>query len=260
MSALTLTVLGCGSSSGSPVIGCDCAVCQSDNPKNRRSRCSAWIEVAGKHFIIDTGTDFRQQALREKIPAVDAVLYTHPHSDHINGIDDLRAYCFRKKQAIDIYGNSFTMENAQSRFEYAFMPPCKHWNRPVLVPHILDGHGKTADIHGVSVQYFALPHGRWQVLGYKIGNIAWLTDISDIDETTIAALQGVEYLFIDCLMMEKYPSHLSFELAVDFSKKINAKQTYLIHTTHKLDFDAINAKCPPNVAMAYDGLKVTTEC
>ena len=259
MSALTLTVLGCGSSSGSPVIGCDCAVCQSDNPKNRRSRCSAWIEINGKNFIIDTGTDFRNQALREKIPAVDAVLYTHPHSDHINGIDDLRAYCFRKKQAIDIYGNSFTMENAQSRFDYAFMPPCKHWNRPVLIPHTLSGSGNTAEIHGISVQYFALPHGHWQVLGYRIGGVAWLTDISDLDENTIAALQGIEYLFIDCLMHEKYPSHLSFDLAVQFAQKINAKQTYLIHTTHKLDYDETNAQCPTNVAMAYDGLKVTVE-
>ncbi len=254
---ITLTVLGCGSSSGTPAIGCSCPVCTGGDAKNRRSRCSAWLNIGdATHLVIDTGTDFRDQALREQIPRIDAVLYTHPHADHVNGIDDLRAFCFRQKGAIDIYGNDFTIENLTRRFDYAFFPPSRHWNRPVLQAHTLSGDH--TEIAGISIYHFELPHGHWRSIAYRIGNIAWLTDVCDIDNDTIAALQGLDYLFIDCLMDVSYPSHLSVDEAFAFAARIGAKQTYLIHMTHMLGYHELNRRCPPNIAAAYDGLRVTS--
>lgn len=251
---LRLTVLGCGSSSGTPVIGCTCPICQSKEPKNRRSRCSAWIHIGTQHLIIDTGTDFRQQALREHIPQVHTVLYTHAHADHLNGIDDLRAFCFLQKSHIDIYGSPATIDNICRRFDYAFLPANQHWNRPVLQAHTIDKH--PWHIENVPIHTFELPHGRWQSTAYRIGNIAWLTDINHIDEHTIAALANLDYLFIDCLMDKSYPSHLSVEEAIAFAQRINAKQTYLIHMIHSLDYHQLKQRCPPNIEPAYDGLTI----
>ncbi|MBR6026926.1 MAG: MBL fold metallo-hydrolase [Neisseriaceae bacterium] len=258
-SQLTLTVLGCGSSSGCPVIGCDCEICTGGNKYNQRTRCSAWINIGDKHIIIDTGTDFRNQALREKIPRIDAILYTHPHADHLNGIDDLRAFCFRQRSAIEVYANQFTIDNMTSRFDYAFLPVHCHWNRPVLNPHILSGR-LPENVCGIPVYYCDLPHGRWKSTIYRIGNVAWLTDISTVSDEAYAMLQGLDYLFIDCLMDKSYPSHLSVDDAFAYAQKIGAKQTYLIHMTHLLGFDELKARCPANIEPAYDGLRIYSTC
>lgn len=253
MTTLTLTVLGCGSSSGSPVINCDCPTCTSPDHANTRSRCSAWLRSEDASIIIDTGTDFRQQALREHISRVDAILYTHPHADHLNGIDDLRAFCYKQQNAIPIYGNQFTLNNIQSRFDYAFLKPQQFWDKPVLEARLLQD---TQMVAGLPVQAFTVPHGRWSVSAFRIGNIAWLTDLNDINDEVIAQLQGLDYLFLDCLMDKPYPSHLSVEQAFAFVGRINAKQTYLIHMTHGLEYHALQARCPKGVAVAYDGLQV----
>ena len=256
MPTIHLTVLGCGSSSGTPVVGCTCAVCQSPLPQNRRSRCSAWLDIDGQAWLIDTTPDLRQQALREHITRVDGVLYTHPHADHLNGIDDLRAFCFRQQGAIPIYGSAFTLDNITERFNYAFFPPSKHWNRPVLQAHSLDN---LTHLNGAPLQHFQVPHGHWQTTVYRIGNIAWLTDLNDLSDEQIAALQGLDYLFIDCLGEKPYPSHLSFEQACAFAQRINAQQTYLIHMTHSLDYEDLMQRCPPRIAPAYDGLTISSE-
>lgn len=254
---LTLTVLGCGSSSGSPVIGCTCPTCTSTDPRNHRSRTSAWIEVNGVHFVIDTGPDFRYQALRERIPRLDAVLYTHPHADHLNGIDDLRAFCFKQKTALDIYGSPFTLNNICERFSYALLPPNQHWNRPVLNPHPLLGNSHTPDlIGGIPVYHAELPHGHWHSTAYRIGNIAWITDIKAISEEVLTDWQGLDYVFLDCLMDASYPSHLSVEEAFYYAARLQAKHTYLIHMTHQLDYHELSRRCPSTVFVAYDGLQV----
>lgn len=252
---ITLTVLGCGSSSGCPVINCDCDTCQSSAFQNKRSRCSAWIQSGDTSIVIDTGTDFRSQALREKISRVDAVLYTHPHADHLNGLDDLRAFCYKQQAAIPIYGHRYTLSNIESRFDYAFLQPIKFWDKPVLKAHPLQD---AQTIAGLPVQAFNVPHGRWTVSAFRIGNIAWLTDLNDISDEIIAQLQGLDYLFLDCLMDKPYPSHLSVEQSFAFAKRIGAKQTYLIHMTHALEYHALQARCPDNVFVAFDGLKVTS--
>ncbi len=256
MTTLRLTVLGCGSSSGSPAIGCECPVCTGSNPNNRRSRCSAWLDIGGQGWQIDTGPDFRSQALRERIPRIDGVLYTHPHADHLNGIDDLRAFCYKQQSSIPIYGSDFTLANIGERFDYAFYPPSSHWNRPVLEARpLVDG----MMLNGVPLQHFDMPHGHWHSTAYRIGNIAWLTDINHISDDQIAALQGLDHLFIDCLSERPYPSHLSFEQACDYAKRIGAKQSWLIHMTHALDYDDLLARSPKGIAPAYDGLTVTSE-
>lgn len=254
-STVSLTVLGCGSSSGSPVIGCSCLTCASTDKKNQRSRCAAWVQVDGLSLVIDTGTDFRSQALRENIQKVDAILYTHPHADHLNGIDDLRAFCYVQQGRIPIYSNEATIANITKRFDYAFLPANNHWDKPVLSANTISGSFKIADTEIISME---VPHGYWQSVAYRIGNIAWLTDLNDISDEVLIQLQDLDYLFLDCLRDTPYPSHLGFDQSIEFATKIGAKQTYLIHMTHHLEYHALNARCPEGINVAFDGLTVTS--
>ncbi|MBN3860580.1 MAG: MBL fold metallo-hydrolase [Neisseriaceae bacterium] len=255
MSKNAITILGCGGSAGVPVLCCDCEVCRSQDLKNARMRTSAYLEWEGKKFVIDTGPDFKQQALRANITELDGILYTHPHSDHINGIDDLRAICFRYKKVLPIFGNEFTMQNLTSRFSYCFMKPSEIWNKPTLQANVLrEGQN---NILGVDVLVFELPHGGWNTVCYRVGNMAWMTDINQVtDEIIETYLQDLDYLFLDCLMYKKVPSHLSVKEAFYFAEKIGAQQTYFIHMTHHIDYETLIKECPPNIAVAYDGLKV----
>lgn len=253
---IEITVLGCGSSSGVPVIGCDCPVCAGGDPRNNRTRTSCHVKIGDVSIIIDTGTDFRFQVLREGIRDLDAILYTHPHADHLNGIDDIRAFCFRQKRAIQVYGNAFTMNNMLDRFGYAFEKPNDKWNKPVLNANFLDDG--PFEVGGYPMEMFQLPHGRWKSACYRIGRMAWLTDVNFVSDEAIAKLGGLDYLFIDCLMPRSYPSHLSHEEAFEYAKRIGAKTTYLIHMTHHFGYEELGAMCPENVKVAYDGLKLET--
>ncbi|KMN76251.1 beta-lactamase [Chromobacterium sp. LK11] len=253
MGSLEVTILGCGSSSGTPAIGCDCATCCSADPRNRRTRASAYIKAGGQGLLIDTGPDLRQQALREGLSQVDAVLYTHPHADHLNGIDDLRAFCYVKKGPITLYGNAFTLDNIKSRFGYALQPPSKMWDKPVLLPRQVDG---PVECGGVTLTPVPLQHGSWPCLGWRVGDMAWLTDVSDIPDSSLPLLQGLKLLFLDCLNHDPYPSHLGVSQSFDWAKRIGAERTVLIHMTHRLEFGALSAECPPGVEVGYDGLRV----
>lgn len=251
---IIMTVLGCGSSSGTPVINCHCSVCVSKNVKNIRTRSSLHIMIKGWSFIIDTGPDFRSQMLREKISRIDGVFYTHFHADHINGLDDLRSFCFYQKEAINVYGMLDTIEIIKNKFDYAFLDFNNNWNRPVLKANILkDGENI---INNISVFKYDLPHGKIKSSAFKIGKIAWLTDINFITDEVIANLQDLDFLFLDCLMYDKYPSHLSVDESFHYAKILGAKNTYLIHLTHILDYNLLSKKCPKNVYVAYDGLKL----
>lgn len=152
-----------------------------------------------------------------------------------------------------MYANAFTLDNIQSRFDYAFFPPREFWDKPVLKAHDLQD---AQTIAGLPVQAFDVPHGRWMSTAFRIGNIAWMTDLNDISEAQIAQLQGLDYLFLDCLMDKSYPSHLSVAQAFAFAQRIAAKQTYLIHMTHALEYHELQSRCPASVAVAYDGLSV----
>lgn len=251
--SLEVIVLGCGSSAGTPVIGCRCATCSSDNPRNRRTRASVAVRANGTTFLIDTGPDLRLQALREQIDRIDAVLYTHQHADHLNGIDDLRAYCFHQRGAIPLYGNAFTLNDIQQRFSYAFFPPSNYWDKPVLQAHPVE---REFSVNGVTVTPIPVLHGQWPIYGYRVGNFAYITDVSEIPTSSWPLLEGLDVLLLDSLRRVPHPTHFSFEQAVDHAGRIGAQQTYLIHMTHELSYEAMCDALPGNIRPAHDGLKI----
>ena len=248
-----LLILGCGSSSGTPAIGCACPTCASPDPKNRRTRASAVLCANGVNFLIDTGPDLRQQALREGLRQVDAVLYTHPHADHLNGIDDLRAFCYLRRGAIPLFGSRFMMDNIRERFGYALHAAGPQWDKPVLETHAIDGPFSYA---GVTVTPIPVLHGQWPILGWRIGDVAYLTDISSIPAPSWPLLAGVRLLLLDCLRMTPYPSHLSFAQALELAARLAAPHTVLIHMTHELEYHTLSAQCPPGVEVGYDGMRL----
>ena len=175
---MKLILLGVGSSAGTPVIGCSCATCISNNPKNKRTRCSAALTLpSGEVLLIDSGPDLRQQSLRENLHRVDAVLYTHTHADHIHGIDDLRAFCQLQRKQIPLYGNKSSMEHIAAKFSYALREPSDFWDLPVLSTNIVEN---AFELFGTKIIPIPLKHGRSEILGYRIGDMAYLTDVSEI--------------------------------------------------------------------------------
>ena len=250
---LEVIVLGCGSSAGTPVIGCHCPTCSSDDKRNQRTRASTLISANGVNFLIDTGPDLRQQALRENIERVDAVLYTHPHSDHLNGIDDLRAYCYQQRGVVPLFGNAFTLDSIQQRFPYAFLPPSQYWDKPVLSANVVE---QAFEFQGVKVTPIPVMHGTWPIYGYRIGNVADITDVSAIPDSSRHLLQGLDLLLLDSLRRVPHPTHFSFEQAVVEAQRIGAQQTLLIHMTHELSYQDMAAALPDNIVPAYDGLRI----
>jgi len=251
---LQLIVLGVGSSAGTPVIGCDCATCKSDNSRNKRTRCASAIETdRGEIILIDTGPDLRLQALRENIRRVDAVLYTHVHADHLNGIDDLRAFCQIQKKQIPLYGNRHTIDNISSRFGYALRDPGGNWDMPVLSAHTVD---QDFEVCGERIIPIPVKHGRSDILGWRIRNFAYLTDISEIPEASMPLLQGLDILLIDCLRFKPHHTHINVEQSLAYASLIAARHTYFIHMTHEIEYAALQAQLPPGVELGYDGLRL----
>lgn len=251
---MQLNVLGVGSSAGTPMIGCGCITCRSSNPRNVRTRCSAAVTLPGGEVVlIDTGPDLRQQALREGLLRVDAVLYTHTHADHLHGIDDLRSFCQRNRCQIPLYGSPEHMAVITDRFGYTLRDPGHHWDLPVLkaVPH-----SGVFDLFGTAVVPIPALHGRSPVYGYRIGNMAWLTDVSEIPETSLAMLQGLELLFLDCLRHHPHHTHINLAQSLAYAERIGAASTYLIHMTHELEYETLSTQLPPGVLVGYDGLKL----
>lgn len=251
---MQLIVLGVGSSAGTPVIGCNCATCASTDPRNKRTRCSAFIVMPGGEVVlIDTGPDLRQQALREQLTRVDAVLYTHTHADHLNGIDDLRAFCQLQRKQIPLYGNETVIEHITTRFGYTLRDPSGFWELPVLSIHHAD---RPFELFGLEVQPIPLKHGRCDILGYRIGNMAYLTDVSEIPEASLAMLEDLEVLLLDCLRYKPHPTHINVEQSIAYAGLINARNTYLIHMTHELEYEELGRQLPPSMHVAYDGLRL----
>lgn len=251
-----LTVLGSGTSSGVPVIGCDCAVCQSPNPKNNRMRSSCLIQTQGKNFLIDTGPDLRNQCLRFNIKRVDAVLYTHIHADHTHGIDELRLFNAWQKSSIPVFGEEKTLQYLQKTFSYVFDQNKDYQSlKPNLIPHPVE-EGEF-DCLGVPVTQIPCHHGpTFMTYNYRIGNIAWLTDTNGIPKTSEPYLKNLDYLFIDGLRERSHPTHFCLDEAIEAAKDINAKQTYFIHLAHDFDHDEMTQTLPKNMSLAFDGLTV----
>lgn len=256
MAYVKLTVLGSGTSSGVPVIGCTCAVCQSNHPKNKRWRSSCLFETQGKHILVDTGPDLRQQCLTHKIPKVDAVLITHVHADHVHGIDDLRLYNAMQNGAIPIYSTEKNLNTLANMFSYIFKP---NFNYPSLIPSFdcRTIAEEAFDCEGVRVQPILCHHGdRFMTTNFRIGNIAWLTDVNKIPESSYKLLKNLDYLFIDGLREAPHQTHFTMTEALGEAQKIGAKMTYFMHLSHDYDHDEYNKKLPANCQLAYDGLCV----
>ena len=252
---MQLTMLGVGSSAGTPVVGCTCKTCVSDNPRNKRTRCSSLITLdSGENILIDTGPDLRNQALRENITHVDAVLYTHTHADHLHGIDDLRAFCVLQRKQIPLYAKQDAVEHITQKFGYTLREPSDFWEMPVLRTEAIDG---PFDLYGVKVTPIPVMHGRSQIFGYRIGNIAYMTDVSEISETSFALLENLDALLIDCLREKSHPTHINIEQSLVYISRIKAKQSYMIHMTHELEYASLTNKLPKDVFVGYDGLKLS---
>jgi len=252
-----LTILGSGTSSGVPMPGCDCLVCRSEHPGNHRLRTSALIEIDGLNILIDASTDLRQQALKFGIKRIDAVLFTHSHADHILGLDDLRSFNFVQRESIPCYGTEKTLLDLKRCFHYVFDPDplYKGGALPQLVLHTINEHGPLA-IRGrdLSLSTFPLRHGEGKVSGFRVNNLAYATDCSDIPEKSRESLQGLEYLILDGLRFREHSTHFTIPKAIDVAREIGAKKTYLIHTSHEVDYVAVSKELPEGIELAYDGL------
>ncbi len=263
-STVHLTILGCGTSSGVPLIRCPCRVCRSKDPKNQRLRASAWLQYRGKSILIDTSTDLRQQALRNKISQVDAVLYTHPHSDHVHGIDELRSYNFLQQAPIPIFGNDWAMDELTQRFSYIFD---NHTSEGGGAPQLLANRiyaadyspKKTLRVQGVPVVPISVQHGSRECLGYRIESVAYITDCSYIPENSLDRLKGLSVLVLDCLRLEKHGTHFNLDQALETVSRLKPKKTYLTHLGHEFEYAKWAKKLPKGVSLAYDGLKIRAQ-
>jgi len=252
----TLHFLGTGTSQGVPIIGCDCEVCQSSDPKDIRSRSSVHVEYKGVHFQIDTGPDFRSQMLREKLNRVDAVLFTHEHQDHIAGLDDTRPIIFRTGKNMQVYGQSRVIQRIKKVYDYAFEEQ-PYPGAPKIDAHIID-EDHSFEIAGVEITPLPIIHGKLPILGFRIGNMAYLTDTNQIPESTMESLQSLDVLILDALHHRNHFSHYTLEQAVEKANEIGAKQTYFIHMSHYMGrHEAVEKTLKEGQNLAYDGLKIT---
>ena len=250
-----LTILGAGSSAGTPVVGCACNTCLSINRKNKRTRCSSIIHLPnGNNILIDTGPDLRIQSLRESIDAVDAVLFTHHHADHCHGIDDLRAFCQKNKKQIPLYGSEYVMKQLEAKFGYAMIEPMGFWEVPVLKSYVVN---EPFELFGETVTPIPLFHGKSMIFGYRVGNLAYLTDVSSIPENSMKLLNGIDTLLIDCLRYKPHHTHFNFDQSLATALQINARQSYLIHMTHEIEYEELQKKLPKGIYAGYDGLKLS---
>lgn len=258
-SLIELLFLGTGTSHGVPMIGCDCDVCTSTDPKNKRTRCSALIRIAepDTHILIDTSIDLRQQMLRHRITHIDAILFTHHHADHVFGLDDVRTFTDRQGR-IECYVPPVDEAWMRNVFGYAFGAPDvpDQGGLPRLDLNAVRG---PFEIGGRRVIPIELPHGPYvKVLGYRIGALAYLTDCNGIPDEAMQHLRGLDVLVLDALRPQPHPTHFSIDEAIAAARKINARQTFFTHMSHRSDHGALAAYLPEGIRPAYDGLVVQT--
>ncbi len=257
--SLTVTMLGSGSSSGVPEIGCACEVCRSTNPKNKRSRVSLLLETGGKKLLVDTSPDLRQQALAAGLRTVDAILYTHDHADHIHGIDEVRSFNIRADAVIPAWADPHTLNTLTTRFPYAFKPkPQRAWYRPSITPHEIPVSPlQDFTVEGVRITPFWQNHAEVQSLGFRVGNFAYSTDVNGFPDESLAKLQDLELWIVDCLRYKPSYTHSTLEMTLGWIAKIKPKLTVLTHMAHELDYDRLSRELPTGVIPGYDGLKLT---
>lgn len=249
-------MLGSGTSVGIPSIGCHCRVCTSTDPRDRRLRPSILLRYNDRNVLIDSGPDFRRQALRAKLDRLDAILYTHAHADHILGLDDVRPFNFRQKQAIPIYGSAETIATIRQVFRYVFETEHSESTLPRVESHELDG--QPFDLFGLTITPVPVRHGRGVVFGYRFGSAAYLTDHGPLPESAKNLLRGLDILFLDGLRHREHPTHSTVAQSLDAFRDLAPHRAFLTHICHDLMHAEEDAKLPPRVALAQDGLQLET--
>ena len=251
---MKVIVLGTGTSQGIPVIGCKCETCTSKNSKDKRLRTSAYIETGDLKILIDTSIDFRQQMLKNEFSDVDAVLYTHHHVDHINGMDDLRQITQRHEKTIGLYGNEVTINEMKISFRYVFIEELIKYNS---VPLVKFNYIENKDFYlsNIKITPIECLHGDLKIFGYRIKDFAYITDCSYISDEEVKKLQGLKVLVLNALRIRPHPTHFNLQQAIEVAKKVKPKKTYFTHLTHDILHDKINASLPKGIELAYDGIE-----
>ena len=253
-----VTILGSGTSHGVPMVGCECVVCRSTDPRDTRTRPSLYVQVeGGPSILVDTSTDLRQQALARGVRRVDAILYTHSHADHIMGLDDIRRFNALQGGAIPAYADARTCADLRQTFAYVFDPPRqKGGGVPEVTLTTVEG---PFNVGPVGIQPVPLEHGSRPILGFRFGNFAYLTDCSRIPGESWPLIEGLDVLVLDALRHRPHPTHFTVAEALEVVDRVKPRQTYLTHICHDLPHAATNEALPSNVALAYDGLTVEIE-
>lgn len=255
--SLLVEVLGSGTSSGVPMIGCKCAVCQSGDQRDTRLRSSILLSTAQATVVIDTTPDFRYQMLRSAVDQLDAVVFTHEHKDHMAGLDDIRAYNFIHQRPMPVYANASTSEALKRDFHYAFNEK-KYPGVPELDLHIIDNAPfQVADIPFMPIQ---VKHLHMGVTGYRIGDFTYITDANFIEDAELEKIRGSRVLIINALRKEKHISHFTLQEAIDLAAQLNIPQTYFTHISHQMGLhEEVDAELPRGMALAYDGLSFSVD-
>lgn len=255
---MKLTLLGTGTSFGVPVVGCDCAVCRSTDPRDKRSRCAALLETGGKTLLIDTPPELRLQLLGRGTRSLDAVLFTHAHADHIAGIDDLRAFSDRQRADLPLYASAETLAILRGSHRYIFDAAVKALpgtTKPQLAPHELVV-GRESSVAGVKVLPLGFPHGHMTVLGFRFGDVAYVTDVKEVPAAVRDQLRGLKLLVLNALRYTPHPTHLSIDDALAVVKDLAPARAIFTHLTHETGHAELAAALPPGVEPGYDGLTV----
>ena len=256
---LEVLFLGTGTSTGVPVIGCDCPVCASDDPRNTRTRASAMVRTPQATVLVDSGPDLREQALRENLRRVDAVLYTHSHADHITGFDDLRAFCWRRDDPLPVHATASCMEVLKTMYAWAFSPENTYRGYIRPQPVIIDGPFQHAEL---SIEPLPVVHGKVETVGFLFAapgapEIAYIPDAKTLTPETTARLAGIPVLIIDSLRPSPHPTHLSLDESLALASQLNAGTTWLTHLGHENDHPRLESTLPDNIRPAYDGLRLS---
>jgi phosphoribosyl 1,2-cyclic phosphate phosphodiesterase len=255
---MKLTFLGTGTSFGIPQVGCRCPVCTSTDLRDRRTRSGAVVESGDTTILIDTPPELRLQLVAAGIATVDAVLYTHEHADHTNGIDDLRIFSVRQRRALPVYGPPETLDSLESTFRYIFDSETRAFegtSKPRLELHRLES-GRARSIGGIEVLPLEFPHGHLRVFGYRFGALAYLTDVKVVGPAQLEQLRGVRILVLNALWWRPHPTHMSIDEAIATAREVGAEATYLTHLTHETGHAELAARLPGGIFPAYDGLVV----